>query len=211
MRNSLFIFCFLLFACNSSKNPKASEQFIDLMIKKKNLDDVNLNFSGFYNKDIQENALISEVIVSQGKYFSENPFFFFRNGLIFSLVGQASDSGGFSRGILKYPPTTKYGNRNWGTYDVNRDTINAMIFCQLSRNDNAQLYAYRECHFQGLIKDSVTIVDWKLIPPYPIYSERFDKGLIDDFINPSVLKFKKFPVKDSIDSNSVWVNDYRYK
>ena len=103
-----------------------------------------------------------------------------------------------------------YGERNWGTFELTNDSIKAIIYCQFSRKA-VETKCYLPCYFSGIIKDDETIIDWHMVQPYPKIILETNINRFGSFIKPSILKFKVAggKTKFNIDSNAVWVNQYR--
>jgi hypothetical protein len=213
MKILVFALFIMLIACTSYFAPpppkKPDLNFTKMLNKSKSFENTQIRFNGFYNNETEflENLNSTEKskLNSQNNYFATSPIIFFKNGLIY--FSHASYTG-----ELRNIPSaiTMYGERNWGTFELTNDSIKAIIYCQFSRKA-VETKCYLPCYFSGIIKDDETIIDWHMVQPYPKIILETNINRFGSFIKPSILKFKVAggKTKFNIDSNAVWVNQYR--
>ena len=199
--NSLkLLFCIITFSllqsCFTTSEP-ISDEVIFSLNKKQNFISSKLKWDGIY---VNVNPRFS-------KFKYNDLYCFYKNNLILRSIGYAIDSNTEVNQFVKYGVMQTYGNW-WGTYSFKGDTISAIIYWPFNRH-NANLYANTSCHYKGILMNGDSIVDWKMIPPYPEYDKQFNADYITVEIKPKTFYFMKFPAKLMVDSNKVWLNKYR--
>ena len=202
MKSYILIFITVFCSCKSNYQiQEPDKEFLRMLAESKQNDSMNVNFSGFYfNKTMSDEYKLAK------EYYAVSPILFFNNGLVFYQNILAKDSIEFAN-LLSYA-NVKGDVRNWGAYSIVGDTISAVIYCVHARN-KAQIFHYLPCHYKGYIKDSATIVDWKLIEPFPAINKKYEPNFLARETKPAILEFHKFLLKAGIDSNNVWINDLR--
>jgi hypothetical protein len=200
MRRPL-IFILVIVACSSNKNPIASADFIQMINSNPSLEDKPKLFNGLFCLPKESNA--------KTKYFVSNPIIFYKNGLIFWQNVLILDSSFYTAELPKRA-NDKFGERNWGTFKLSGDTIHAVMFIQYCK-DRAQTYKYYTCYYQGIVDSNNDLTQWKMISPLPKLDPKFNLDVNVYETKPRTFYFKHFPAKALVDSNNVWVNDYRNK
>lgn len=196
---ALSFFFLLVFSCGQTRI------FTKDFITKINEPTTNLKnkirFDGVYHEATDTNAV--------GMYIY-GAIVFFENG--------ATYSAGSSKSLEEfqvYYPTYKDDKNDfylWGVYNIIYDTITAIIFTPYPGGllGGEKLY---ESHFQGIIKNRDSILQWHLVPPYPQVSKRAGDNvwLINNAKEPINLYFKNVPVDKIIDPKKDWIDKYRIK
>ena len=140
--------------------------------------------------------------------YLESPIFFFRNGNVLfvnSLILEKKnffDTDALSTG--EYP----YRNQGWGTYNVINNNIYAIIFMDFVKGFLFRRGDRIACHFQGHLKDRNTILNWRMVSPYPNFKTRdpSNKEYADYMKKPLDLYYKETPEIKLIDPSKAWVN-----
>jgi hypothetical protein len=198
MKKIIFICFIAIFSCNTFKNTEASKAFILLINKKKALENTSLQYNGIYSQKLKKGE----------KKNIQSPIYFFKNGVVLYDLNVIGDSNDYANSIESRSLVNLSDGKNWGTYDVVDGNIEAIIFCKKNTN-REQLFKYYEFHFNGRISDNNTITNWRLVEPYAILNQKFNKGIVEQYIVPQKLEFHLLPAKTKIDSNKAWVNEYR--
>jgi len=203
MRKTL-ILLIILSGCNSNKIPKASPEFITLLNKEKSFINAKLKLNGYYSLDPipTGNPKISG---------PSSPVIFYGNGIIYHENSLFQGEKSLSNFLEKRGAENTVWNQQ-GTFEVKNDTIYAIMFCKYNRN-NASLYARELTYFRGVTKGD-SIVDWKMVQPYPKAPYKypvFNEKVIESQATPKILHYHHFPLKSLLDSNKLYVNDYRTK
>jgi hypothetical protein len=135
---------------------------------------------------------------------------FFNNGTIY-IAGSFKSLEEFQIWHQKYDGDKK-SIQIWGVYNISLDTISAIIFTPYTGGvlGGKKLY---ESHFQGIIKSRDSILQWRLVPPYPTVNLKAGENewLIENAKKPINLFFKNVPVDKIIDPKKAWINKYRIK
>lgn len=168
-----------------------------MLANSKIIDTAKINLDGAY-------TIVSE---TKGKFYLQNPVYFFKNGLVF-LEDQRThlDSLPNDEWMRKY--FKKYAII-WGTYEIVGDTINACI--RYAYNPN--FLSYRKTNYQGIIKNKSNIMGWHVTKPYPKlpkYKLKDNLSIFEDTLN---LYFKPLSIKSYMDtvSEKAWPNKYGHK
>jgi hypothetical protein len=69
------------------------------------------------------------------------------------------------------------------------------------------------CYFSGLLSNREVIENWRMVSPIPDIVVDANKYRLNTFQKPSTLRFKHAGGKNkfNIDSNAVWINQFRIK
>jgi hypothetical protein len=170
-----------------------------------------LKFNGFYENSTfraDELRLDAQGRINTDKYYSVKPMFFFINGLVIMDNAVSYDSTSYvnfmgSKGIIN-----EQTFQAWGPFSIRHDTIRAIVYHFFFKN--AAIGKRKNlAYFEGILKDSATIINWKMVPPYPKVNMEANGGTMESEKKESTLKFVAFPAKANIDSNNVWINKYK--
>lgn len=95
----------------------------------------------------------------------------------------------------------------WGAYEIKGDTIKASIYYNFSN----PVTNNRIANFQGIIRNKDTILQWRLIAPYPKLRKNPRREFDFLFKMNRDLYFKSLPTKPFMDSVSekAWILKYR--
>ncbi|MBL7703318.1 MAG: hypothetical protein JNM14_13795 [Ferruginibacter sp.] len=195
----LFILFIMIFSC--SQTGKISKEFIAELNKPVNVLTDKLRFDGVYHKANNPTA--------KDKYLY-GAVIFFNNGMAYSS-GSFQSLEEFQQWHQKYGDDKK-SLQLWGVYNIISDTIKAII---LEPYPAGLIGAgkWYECHYNGIIKNKDSILQWHLVPPYPAVNLKAGENewLIKHAQQPVDLYFKNVPVDKIIDPNNAWINKFRIK
>lgn len=211
LRKVLLAFLYLftcLFAKGQEKynKAKAMADFRHVLNKPKTLQQ-QLEWNGYfdYGTNSRYHSKIAYWQHNEDKdtLVCENPVFFFKNGLAVMTSINFYGMNAF-RGTISSPAIlNKYRSSfEWGTFEVNNDTINAFFFHNYSEATSKLFSNFGVTRYMGFIKNKDTITNWMPVPPY-----KYINGI---YTLPEVLFFRQFNEKTLIDSSKAWVNRYRY-
>lgn len=132
-------------------------------------------------------------------YYAVRPLFFYGNGLVVYKEFQFTDST-----FKLYDFKSEY-YKSMGVYEVKNDTVRATFYRVYEVR--AHMAKYKVIRYEGILKDTVTITNWRVVEPFPKFKKR------DDLINPMGvccqkpvdLIFKPFKWKAEVDSNDAWI------
>ena len=211
----IFISSYSFVSCLATE--KASDSFL-LMLSSKKLIDNRLNFEGGYQNINKENYNLPTDYKNgiPTRYveipYTDNALFFFENGLICYNRGLSLDSVGFRSWMLEFGEE-KGTLDNWGTYEIKGDTINAIIYISYRAKSRIKSVQLLQSNFQGIIKNSDTIMQWHLVPPFQKTAEEFhmNKGFLAYLKTPKDLYFKSIPIKSLVDPSKAWINELSKK
>lgn len=185
----LFIVClsFLLFSFKKKDNQELLNDFKIMANKRKKFNQNKLHFDGVY---------------TLGWY--DVPFCFYENGVAFDLTYNFVDSENLSehlKGINALCVDEKY--RLGGVFDIHNDTLDVICYSPFyGIGDRLKSHL---AHFQGIVKNADTIIDFGMVPPYPKIKWKFNPGAKTV---KYTLVFKSLPAKALVDSAHFWVNKY---
>lgn len=204
MRNLIAVLLICITACNSSKIPKASPEFFSLLNKEKNFSNTKVKLNGYYSLDPapKGNPKISGPL---------SPVIFYGNGVIYHEQSNFMNE----KNLSVYLTNKGLENISWneqGTFDISHDTIYAILFCRYNKN-NANIYTRELAFFRGIVRGD-SILNWKMMKPYPPAPYKypdFNEKIIERDTTPKTLYYHHFPSKTVLDSNKLYVNEYRNK
>jgi hypothetical protein len=136
-----------------------------------------------------------------------NRLLFYKNNLVLCILGYSNDSLAEVNHLIKYGQYQTNVNK-WGVYSIDSDTIKAIIYWCFNRN-HSNLYIDKACYYSGIITTGDSIINWRMIPPYPEYNRTYNPDYTSFETIPQTLHYIKFPAKLMVDSNKVWLNKYR--
>ena len=168
-----------------------------------------LKFNGFYENSTFRDKLRLDAQgrLNTNKYYSVKPIFFFTNGLVVMDNASSYDSISYANTLVGINELTFDA---WGPFSIRHDTIRAIVYHHFFKNE-AIGKRRNLTYFEGILKDSATIINWKMVPPYPKVNMEANGGTMESEKKESTLKFVAFPAKTNIDSNNVWINKYKTK
>jgi hypothetical protein len=172
-----------------------------------------LKFNGFYDNTTfraDELRLDAQGRINTRKYYSVKPTFFFTNGFVFMDGASSLDSVGYTNIMGNKGLINEQTFDAWGPFSIRHDTIRAIVYHHFFKNE-AIGKRRNLTYFEGILKDSATIINWKMVPPYPKVNMEANGGTMESEKKESTLKFVAFPAKTNIDSNNVWINKYKTK
>ncbi len=198
---------------------KASVNFIQLRNQKAPTSNTSIKFSGVYhhiNEDSYhyptdyKNGMPTRYIDSP---YLDQPIFFFENGI---LLHEYRTTTLVESDISLSDEKSKknfYEQKGWGVYNVNHDTINAIIYVDFLRGWFYTVSERLQCNFQGVIKNSDTILQWHLIPPFPNVNKKKEGNInfLESLKKGIDMYFKEIPEKKLIDPTKAWINNLQNK
>ncbi|MCE2896177.1 MAG: hypothetical protein LW721_17230 [Flammeovirgaceae bacterium] len=142
------------------------------------------------------------------KVYLDYPVFFFDNGLMAYNEHIYIDSAGFNRDMSYARSQQDVYTNDWGVYEIKEDTIKATLYCSFSYVKG--IYGTRRllCNFEGIIHNRDTIYQWKLVPPYPDVIEAANRD-VDVLKTARDLYFKSVPIKQLINPEMAWINEFK--
>lgn len=145
-----------------------------------------LKYNGIYN------TLDTQILACgqrADKRYTTNSFAFFtRNNRVFREIGVNIDNS-----FRECEYFRKIQKENYGKYYIQGDSIFARLPTTIILR--GMRYKTFVANFSGCIKNSDTIISWKLVPPYPVKFTKFVKEHNKTIIEPQILYF--------IENNSV--------
>jgi hypothetical protein len=190
-------FYLLVFSCSQTK--KLSKEFITNINKQTISFNNKIRFDGVYHQVTNSKAA--------GMYIYGAIIFFDNN---------ATFSAGSYKSFEEFQVWQQMYNNDkkmmpyWGVYNIISDTIRSIILQPYPGGllGGGKLY---ECHFQGIIKNRDSILQWHLVAPYPSVNMKAGENewLINHAKESVDLYFKNVPTDKIIDPNKDWINKYR--
>jgi hypothetical protein len=217
-RNIFLIICLLIEGCSHTE--KASTNFVESLNSKKDTTVVNvLSHRVFHH--IEKESYHYPVDYVNGKPtryvdtpYLEQPVFFFENKI---CLFEASTTTLESKDLYLLDEKSKnyyYGKSGWGVYDIDKDTVKAIIYIDFwgGRFFTGLRQRYL-CNFQGIIKNNDTILQWRLIPPFPPINMKisYNVNYIKYLKKPLDLYYKNVPAEKIINPSKAWINKYKIK
>ena len=214
---SFVLFIIFFCSCRRLYVETPSKQFLTLL-NNNNIKDFEskLNFYGVYHF-IDSAHYHTGTDYMKGKPtryvdtpYMDNPILFFKNGFIAYENALIVDSSIFFFNVKEGINKKKTFINNWGGYQITNDTIKAIIYVELPEYSIFQAGTIRiQCRFQGILLNKDTILQWHMTEPY---SDAFSGGNKLDYIflsTPRDLYFKKAPIKELINPDNAWINDFK--
>jgi hypothetical protein len=211
----IIFFSLVILICGCYHTQKVSREFVVLLDTKKtqNLRLVNKVFQSNY--DTHYPYIIKRYLHSDTIYkpYLEHPIYFFEGNIIFfdngSITGEESQIGR----VLKEPKQF-YNDDGWGVFEVKGDTIMAKIFNYFwGKGSIGNTNSRFECNYMGILKNNDTILNWRMIPPYPSINMKFtDNILLLESLKLGRNKyFKEVTFLSNIDPSKAWIDKYKTK
>jgi hypothetical protein len=180
----IILTCVILFSCYPEKGMvRFSNQPIEIN------DTSKIRFDGIYNP-------LDTSLMYNGEKYNEhytvaNIYFFNRAGLAYNIRGGWVDSSFMECESFKVTRPEKIG-----AFYIVKDSIFAAIPTTIVRR--GMVYRNYIAYFKGRLKNRDTIVDWKIIPPYPVKKSELLKHQNKDLLEPRTLYFIKNDAVDCV-------------
>ncbi|MBL7727223.1 MAG: hypothetical protein JNM68_06040, partial [Dinghuibacter sp.] len=187
----------LVTSCVYTEKPSAA--FLSVLNNDREITSTQLRFGGAYHR-ISDDNYHHPVEYKEGKPvrfvdtpWLESPLFFFKNGQVLYSPGLSYDSLGFDQWLSKYA-LEKWTLNNWGTYTVNGDTLNALIYVMYN-GPPSRRRQLRETRFRGWLRGD-SLLQWQIMPPYPDVLQQYEMNSerLSHLRTPRNLGFKPVPV-----------------
>lgn len=158
------------------------------------LDTFKVRFDGYYNK--LDTTIITFDSEAKGKKYNE--IYSSNDLVVFNSKKDVYINGGGTK--HNGPLTCEYYNKivNWhkkqkseifGNYTIKNDSIYAYV--PVTIKTWGMISRIRKFNYRGYIKNRDTILDWKIILPYPKGTSKFIIENNKDLFNPQTLYFVK--------------------
>jgi hypothetical protein len=142
--------------------------------------------------------------------YLDKPLIFFENGLMALNLSLYLNDTIFAQSMERFGTQKSSFLNDWGVYQIVGDTIKAIIYKSLTGDPFSQAGAIRyQFGFEGILVNSDTILQWQMIGPY---SDVFGRGNDYEYkvlSTPRDLYFKKAPIKELINPDNAWINDFK--
>ena len=214
MKRTSFILLLAILSFQCIHSEKASSKFNLLLNSHPNTS--NIKMDGAYHH-ISKNSYHFPTDYKNGtptRYidspYLDQPIFFFENGI---LLYEYRTSTLEAKDITFSDVEARknfYTQKGWGVYNINHDTINAIIYVDFLTGWLYQGVAERlQCNFQGDIKNGNTISDWKLIPPIPNFNKKYEENnkLIELLQYGLDMYYKEVPEKETVTEKTIQKED----
>jgi hypothetical protein len=156
-------------------------------------DTSKIRFDGFYN--IYDTTLTHSGNKRNEEYVSDHLVVFTKEDRIFRSSGVSVDSIAFSADYYRNLKPTYFGD-----YSIRGDSVFAHTPIELFiRGGRLKPFS---AYFSGYIKNKDTILNWKMVPPYPDVKPKWNQYFIND-TTPKMLYFIKANAVGCLDSISV--------
>ena len=171
-----------LIACNTTHD--APNNMINHVFNNYTIDTCKLRDDGMYN--VYDTTKLHNGNKVNDEFTTSREVVFLKNGKIFK-------SGGYSIDSLIYKDeywvrlSTEYINL-WGNYRIINDSIYAYSPFSLSIGGGRFKPFY--ANFIGYVKNKDTILNWRMVPPYPDVDPEINNYFIND-TTPQLLYFIK--------------------
>jgi hypothetical protein len=188
--NKIAVFLITIcFSCGQIKHSKPLS-----IIGSNSLDTSKIRYDGFYNK--LDTTIINYECEAKGKRYNE--IYSSIDLIVFNNKKNIYINGGGTIG--KEPSTCDYysGIIDWhknhnqdpfGSYRIKNDSIYAYV--PITLKTWGMIPRIVKCNYRGYIKNRDTIVDWKIIPPYPKGTSKFILENNKDLFQSQTLYFVK--------------------
>lgn len=172
MKFFLFFSIVCFFSC--TKVPETKTYMIPRNVDVK--DTSQVYFSGFYNtvNDVDE------------KYFSLREVVFCKNGKIKIWNGASYNQEALTCDFYK-----KVSKNQFGSFAISQNVIDAYLPVVVIKR--GMVYKTLNAHYQGYIKNRDTIINWKIVPPFPKEVGKWEVMLENNkkLFSPQTLYFVK--------------------
>ena len=215
MKSSKVIWCFSLifFFINGCGIKAAQRKTKVVKLKAVQSNNEQIKFNGVYQylspinyhyPSVYKNGIPVKFVDTP---YLSNPLILFQSGDIFFrkiIFLQKPDFDGFVSKKVKY---AIYASDGWGTFTVNGNVINAIIYLQFQKRGFVSTPTFLPCYFQGNISGNNNITNWRMIKPYPrTISYPVNKKTIEFYKLPLNLGFRNMSEVTTITANEAWTN-----
>jgi hypothetical protein len=185
----------MIFSSCGIYKEKPNKKLISLLKNQHQKSGNRMKFDGVYHKVEDPSSYVDDT------HLIGKPILFFENGLMTYDFKTNLDSVWY----IKFMTSNYSYNANWGVYEILGDTIRSTIYCTLMGNafHRTQLL---QCNFEGVIKNQDTILGWRMITPYP---KKLNEHEFRMLTTPRDLYFKSVPIKQLINPEMAWINEFK--
>lgn len=188
MRKLILIITLFLTSC--AYKVKTPVQAISI-IEAYKLDTTKIRFNGYYNLIADTIAFSNGYKYTFARHTTDNLTVFNQNKNIYICGGATIDNSAksceFYQRIVNWSQTHK--EDYLGKYTIKNDSIYAYALTHIVIRAGGVADVY--CNYRGYVKNRDTIIDWKIIQPYP---KDFTKFVIENnknLLKPHILYFVK--------------------
>lgn len=189
MKKIIILFVLIYLSCGQIKHSKP----LNIISDSNAFDTIKIRFDGFYN--VLDTIKITYNCPAKGKtgneiYTSISQVIFYNNNIYMSPGGTVDNSPfmcEYYKSIIKWHKDHK--EDLFGNYLIKKDSIYAYLAVTLKTW--GMISKTLKCNYRGYIKNKDTIVDWKIIPPYPKGTSKFVLENNKDLFKPQTLYFVK--------------------
>lgn len=188
------IFLFFLFLFFTNCNPDFYSHINKQPIVWELPDDTSnlIRYDGIYNT--YDTSLLFSGKKRNEEFVTDGEVIFFNNGRTVKMNNVTIDSIAFH--INYYKGIT---SKILGIYLIKGDSI--FVHTPIFLYHRGKTIKYHNVHFRGIIKNRDTILDWKMVPPYPDVDLRLNDYL-KKYTTPKMLYFIKNDAIRCLDSIS---------
>ena len=151
-----------------------------------------IRYDGLYNaydtSIFHSGERLNEILVTDGEVI------FFKNGKVINFTSGIEDSAALDPKFYK-----RFSSKKLGKYTTKDDSI--FVYAPISLFIWGMRLRLYYAHYSGYIKNRDTILNWKMIPPYPDVNLRLNDYL-KEYTTPKMLYFIKTDAIRSLDSIS---------
>lgn len=186
--------CIALMVCSSGKS-NAQQDNKDIPLEK-------VVFEHGYFTDSQLSGQY------QGKsdinFLKTGTLIFFNNGNVMycNLGFKDTDSSNFVH-ITKRVVLKDFYGVSWGKYNIENDLIKVEFWFQFFTR--GLRLKYYKTYFEGIIADTITITNWKMVSPYPKVSKKLNENF-ETLKTGKDLKFLPNQGTRLIEAKEAWIN-----
>lgn len=188
MKKIIPLFILICFSCGHIKNAKPITY-----LTTEPLNVSKIRFDGFYNT--LDTVKITYNCDAKGKtgnqiYTSINQVILYNNNIYVSPGGTVDDSPFMCEHYKWVADWNKeHKEEFFGSYTIKNDSIYAYL--PVTIKTWGMISRKVKCNYRGYIKNKDTIVDWKIISPYPKGMSKFIRENNKDLFEPQTLYFVK--------------------
>ncbi|MBP6456239.1 MAG: hypothetical protein KA275_05860 [Chitinophagaceae bacterium] len=189
--------------CKNKQLPASKYKSLNIEIDSNESD--LLRYDGIYNLYHISKEDDSLSILNRSKYFALSPMVFYKNNKVIKIFF----SHYYKSELETYiPEFIKSGYYNYGNFKIKGYKLN--IEMDYHHSINGMQERLFRTYFEGDIKNNDTIINFRMVPPYPsIFYKKVGQLCNENFeyeLSPKMLVFKKFPAKTLIDSTKIQLN-----